>query len=49
VQTLEKKHAELEEKEKLINSKIEELNMKDLYLEAHSRRENIKFNNQGWT
>jgi len=31
-----KKLAELGEKEKLINSKIKELNTKDLYLEAYS-------------
>ena len=45
LEALDKKLAELGEKEKLIDSKIEELNTKDLYLEAYSRRENIKFNN----
>ena len=43
LEALDKKFAELGEKEKLINSKIEELNTKDLYL--YSRREKIKFNN----
>ena len=45
LEALDRKLAELGEKEKLIDSKIEELNTKDLYLEAYSRRENIKFNN----
>ena len=37
--------AKLESKEQEINSKMEELKTKDLYLEAYSRRENIKFIN----
>ena len=41
LEAFDKKRAELEEKEKLIKSKIEELKTKDLYLEAYSRRENI--------
>lgn len=35
---------ELNQKEQEINKKLEELKTKDLYLEAYSRRENIKFN-----
>jgi len=37
--------AELQEKEKNINQALDDLKTKDLYLEAYSRRENIKFNN----
>ena len=37
--------AKLESKEQEIDSKMEELKTKDLYLEAYSRRENIKFIN----
>ena len=47
LEALDKKLAELGEKEKLIDSKIEELNTKDLCLEAYSRWENMKFNNIG--
>ena len=36
--------AELDRKEQEINNKLKELTTKDLYLEAYSRRENIKFN-----
>ena len=36
--------AELDHKEQEINNKLKELTTKDLYLEAYSRRENIKFN-----
>ena len=35
---------ELNQKEQEIHKKLEELKTKDLYLEAYSRRENIKFN-----
>ena len=37
--------AKLETKEQEIHFKMEELETKDLYLEAYSRRENIKFTN----
>lgn len=37
--------ADLDHKEQEINHKLKVLTTKDLYLEAYSRRENIKFNN----
>ena len=45
IQNLDGKVADLQDKEKKINQVLEDLNTKDLYLEAYSRRENIKFNN----
>lgn len=45
IKKLDGKIAELQEKERNINQAIEDLKTKDLYLEAYSRRENIKFNN----
>jgi len=37
--------AELQEKERNINQALDDLKTKELYLEAYSRHENIKFNN----
>ena len=45
IKGLDGKIAELADKERKIIQTLDHLNMKDLYLEASSRRENIKFNN----
>ena len=43
--SVREKLGDLESKMKEFDGKIEDLNLKDLYLEAYSRRENIKFMN----
>ena len=45
IKGIEGKRAELKVKEGEIDQTLKDLNTKDLYLEAYSRRENIKFNN----
>ena len=45
IKGIEGKIAELKVKEREIDQTLKDLNTKDLYLEAYSRRENIKFNN----
>ncbi|KAL9959711.1 hypothetical protein ACROYT_G033060 [Oculina patagonica] len=45
IKGIEGKIAELKVKEGEIDQTLKDLNTKDLYLEAYSRRENIKFNN----
>ena len=45
IKKLDDKIVQLQEKERNIQQALEDLNTKDLYLEAYSRRENIKFNN----
>ena len=44
IKGLDGKIAELADKERKISQTLDDLNTKDLYLEAYSRRENIKFN-----
>ena len=45
IKGLDGKITELADKEWKISQALDDLNTKDLYLEAYSRRENIKFNN----
>ena len=44
IKGLDGKIAELADKQRKISQTLDNLNTKDLYLEAYSRRENIKFN-----
>ena len=44
IKGLDGKIAELADKERKISQTLDDLNTKDLYLEAYSMRENIKFN-----